>query len=104
MTDEDNNDFSIISATAENGSVVINDDGTITYTPNAGFEGTDTVTFVISDGDGGTTQGQFNVVVKAYKQVSVEHKTSGGGTLPMSLILLLFALTIIRRSYYRTYR
>ena len=104
VTDEDNNDFSIISATAENGSVVINDDGTITYTPNAGFEGTDTVTFVISDGDGGTTQGQFNVVVKAYKQVSVEHKTSGGGTLPMSLILLLFALTIIRRSYYRTYR
>ena len=104
VTDEDNNDFTIISATAENGSVVINDDGTITYTPNAGFEGTDTVTFVISDGDGGTTQGQFNVVVKAYKQVSVEHKTSGGGTLPMSLILLLFALTMIRRSYYRTYR
>ncbi|WP_462179029.1 tandem-95 repeat protein [Pseudoalteromonas gelatinilytica] len=78
VTDDDNNDFTIISASADNGTVVINDDGTITYTPNVGFDGTDTVTFIISDGDGGITQGQFNVIVKAYKQVNVQHKTSGG--------------------------
>ena len=100
VTDDDNNDFTIISASADNGTVVINDDGTITYTPNVGFDGTDTVTFIISDGDGGTTQGQFNVVVKAYKQVSVEHKTSGGA-LPLSLISLLLLLMFIRCYQYR---
>ncbi|WP_252949809.1 Ig-like domain-containing protein [Pseudoalteromonas shioyasakiensis] len=100
VTDDDNNDFTIISASADNGTVVINDDGTITYTPNVGFDGTDTVTFIISDGDGGTTQGQFNVVVKAYKQVNVEHKTSGGA-LPLSLISLLLLLMFIRCYQYR---
>lgn len=103
VTDDDNNDFTIISASADNGTVVINDDGTITYTPNVGFEGTDTVTFIISDGDGGITQGQFNVVVKAYKRVSVEHKTSGGA-LPLSLISLLLLLVLIRCYQYRARR
>ncbi len=103
VTDDDNNDFTIISASANNGVVVINDDGTLTYTPNVGFDGTDTVTFIISDGDGGTTQGQFNVVVKAYKKVIVEHKTSGGA-LPLSLISLLLLLAFIRCYQYRARR
>jgi len=68
-----------------------------------GFEGTDTVTFIISDGDGGITQGRFNVVVKAYKRVSVEHKTSGGA-LPLSLISLLLLLVLIRCYQYRARR
>ncbi|MCU0546193.1 MAG: Ig-like domain-containing protein [Oscillatoriaceae cyanobacterium Prado104] len=36
---------------AENGQVAINDDGTITYTPNANFVGTDTFAYLISDGE-----------------------------------------------------
>lgn len=37
-----------------NGSVVNNNDGTVSYTPNADFEGTDTFTYTVSDGNGGT--------------------------------------------------
>jgi gliding motility-associated-like protein len=33
----------------ENGSIEINDDGTITYTPNEGFEGTDSFTYNLCD-------------------------------------------------------
>ncbi|WP_462181916.1 Ig-like domain-containing protein [Pseudoalteromonas gelatinilytica] len=103
VTDDDNNDFTIISASADNGTVVINNNGSLTYTPNVGFDGTDTVTFIISDGDGGITQGQFNVIVKAYKQVNVQHKTSGGA-LPLNLISLLLLLMFIRCYQYRARR
>ena len=34
-----------------NGSVVLNSDGTVTYTPNSNFNGVDTFTYIISDGD-----------------------------------------------------
>ena len=37
-----------------NGTVVINPDGTVTYTPDAGFTGTDTFSYTASDGEGGT--------------------------------------------------
>ena len=36
-----------------NGTVVINADGTLTYTPNSGFEGLDSFDYVVSDGNGG---------------------------------------------------
>ena len=38
-----------------NGTVTVNPDGTFTdYTPNANFNGTDTFTYAVSDGNGGT--------------------------------------------------
>ncbi|MBY6161597.1 Hint domain-containing protein [Mameliella alba] len=37
-----------------NGSLVDNGNGTVTYTPDPGFIGTDTVDYTISDGNGGT--------------------------------------------------
>lgn len=40
--------------TPGNGSVIINADGTLTYTPNSGFTGTDSFTYTVSDGQGGT--------------------------------------------------
>ncbi|MEL7093782.1 MAG: Ig-like domain-containing protein, partial [Pseudomonadota bacterium] len=36
-----------------NGTVVINPDGTVTYTPDAGFTGVDTFTYTVDDGNGG---------------------------------------------------
>lgn len=46
-----------------NGSVVLNANGTVTYTPNAGFSGTDQFSYTISDGRGGTATGLVSVVV-----------------------------------------
>ena len=44
----------VIQASAQNGAVSINPDGTLHYVPKADFFGTDTVTYTISDGKGGT--------------------------------------------------
>jgi len=63
--DPDGDDLSVTSASAANGAVVVNPDGTITYTPNAGFNGTDTITYTISDGEGGTSTATVDVTVAA---------------------------------------
>jgi len=43
-------------AAPSNGLLVLNSDGTFTYTPNANFFGTDAFTYEITDGNGGTAQ------------------------------------------------
>ena len=43
------------------GSVVYNGDGTFTYTPTAGQEGTDSFTYTITDGDGDTSTATVTV-------------------------------------------
>ena len=64
-TDIDGDALSVVAASAANGTVVVNADGTITYTPNANFNGTDTVTYTISDGNGGTDTATVTIVVAA---------------------------------------
>ncbi|MGD1904954.1 MAG: tandem-95 repeat protein [Leptolyngbyaceae cyanobacterium] len=39
----------------QNGSVVVNADGTVGYTPNAGFSGFDSFTYTVQDNEGGTS-------------------------------------------------
>ena len=49
-----------------NGSVAITGNGTgLTYTPNANFFGTDSFTYTISDGNGGTDTATVNITVTA---------------------------------------
>jgi len=47
----------------EDGSVTINPDDTVTYTPNADFNGIDTFTYTVADGKGGSTTGTVTVTV-----------------------------------------
>jgi VCBS repeat-containing protein/CshA-type fibril repeat protein len=63
--DSDADDPISITATTPpaNGSVVVNPDGTITYTPDAGFSGTDTFTYTITDADGATDTATVTVNV-----------------------------------------
>ena len=63
--DPDGDDISVISASAPNGSVVINANGTLTYTPNANFNGADVITYTISDGEGGTDSAVYQMTVVA---------------------------------------
>ena len=54
-TDLDGDSLKVKSVTdGTNGKVTINPDGTLTYTPSAGFLGTDSFTYTVSDGNGGT--------------------------------------------------
>jgi subtilisin-like proprotein convertase family protein len=48
-----------------NGTAVINPDNTITYTPDAGFSGSDTFDYTISDGNGGTDSGTVSITVSS---------------------------------------
>ena len=64
-SDPDGDQLTITSATQpSNGSVVVNDQSTITYSPNRGFYGTDKFTYTISDSRGGTSTTTVTVSVK----------------------------------------
>jgi hypothetical protein len=63
-SDPDGDTLSVTSASnPAHGSVVVNADGTVTYTPDPGFTGTDTFTYTISDGNGGTDTATVTVNV-----------------------------------------
>ena len=62
-SDIDGDTLTVTSASASNGTVVILGDGTVRYTPNANFTGADTITYAISDGNGGTSSATVSVIV-----------------------------------------
>ncbi len=66
-SDVDGDSLSVIEvSTPSNGSVAITGAGTtVTYTPNSSFHGSDSFTYVASDGNGGTDTGTVNVTVTA---------------------------------------
>jgi hypothetical protein len=77
-SDPDGDALTVSSVTqGANGSVVINLGQTVTYTPNAGFYGTDTFTYTASDGKGGMDT--------ATVTVTVERKTVHVASIDMSL-------------------
>ncbi|MBL0282782.1 MAG: retention module-containing protein [Zoogloea sp.] len=62
-TDPDADTLAVTNASAANGQVTINTDGTLRYVPNPDFNGTDTVTYTISDGNGGTSTATVTINV-----------------------------------------
>jgi len=64
-TDKDGDSLSVTDVTqGGNGSVAINSDNTIIYTPNANFYGNDSFTYTVCDGKGGTDKATVKVRVK----------------------------------------
>ena len=64
-TDKDGDSLSVTAVTqGRNGSVGINTDNTLSYTPNANFSGNDSFTYTVCDGKGGTDKATVNVRVK----------------------------------------
>ncbi len=62
--DQDGDPISIVGINQPaNGSVVDNQDGTLTYTPNTGFDGTDGFTYTLSDGTGGRDTANVSITV-----------------------------------------
>ncbi len=57
------------TTTPANGSVTINADDTVTYTPNADFNGSDSFIYTISDGNGGTAIATVNITVNPVNDV-----------------------------------
>ncbi len=65
-TDIDNDTLTVTAVSqGTNGSVTINSDGTMSYSPNANFYGSDLFTYTISDDKALTDTAKVNVTVKA---------------------------------------
>ncbi|MCE8529008.1 tandem-95 repeat protein [Ruegeria pomeroyi] len=58
-----------------NGSVVVNADNTLSYTPDANFNGTDTFTYTVSDGNGGADTATVTVTVTGVNDAPVVAST-----------------------------
>ncbi|TDL30254.1 tandem-95 repeat protein, partial [Jeotgalibacillus sp. S-D1] len=61
---------------AANGSVVVNADGSYSYTPNKDFFGTDSFTYTISDGKGGVITQKASVTVQGVNDAPVSTNTA----------------------------
>ena len=72
-SDPDGDDFSIIFLTSPaNGTVEDNGDGTVTYTPDAGFFGVDTFEYDIADSSGGSDTGLVTVSVEQDERIDTD--------------------------------
>ncbi|KIN69800.1 putative hemagglutinin/hemolysin-related protein [Sulfitobacter donghicola DSW-25 = KCTC 12864 = JCM 14565] len=65
-SDPDGDPLIITSATSDNGDVVINDDGTITFTPDDGYTGPADVSYTVSDGNGGEASANVAVTIPCF--------------------------------------
>ena len=62
--DPDGDPLEVVGVTqGVNGEVALNDDGTVTYTPAEGFDGTDSFTYTVDDDHGGQATGTVTVTV-----------------------------------------
>lgn len=62
-SDPDGDPLTVTGATAPNGTVTINPDNTLTYSPDPDFNGPDEITYTVDDGNGGTATGTVAVTV-----------------------------------------
>ncbi|MCP3674919.1 MAG: hypothetical protein GY829_10685, partial [Gammaproteobacteria bacterium] len=96
--DADGDDIEIVSAIANFGSVVIETDGTLTYTPIDDHIGFDTIIYSVSDGNNGVDSAIINVTIVAVEQyenvVTVTHSKSGGSGSVELLTLILLPLRL----------
>lgn len=75
---------------ANNGTLILNTDGTFTYTPNENFHGVDSFVYEVTDGNGGTAQATVNITVDSVADTPVAnadtYNVSEDGSLSATLI------------------
>lgn len=76
-----------IIPSAASGTVVINGNNTVTYTPALNFSGTDTFTYTIGDGDGGTATALVTITVDAVNDAPVSNVPGPQSTSPNSTLI-----------------
>ncbi|MCA9217525.1 MAG: tandem-95 repeat protein [Planctomycetales bacterium] len=81
----------VIARGAENGQVVLNADGSLTYTPNADYLGADSFAYSVTDGDATTGPVEVSVVVAPLDQqivINEVHYDPPDNTVPEEFIEL----------------
>jgi Ca2+-binding RTX toxin-like protein len=87
-TDVDGDTLTILGTpTTANGTVTVNADGTLTYTPPNGFSGSSTITYEVSDGNGGsaTSTVTVNVGVGPVRD-GIVNGTGGGDLIDLTYV------------------
>ena len=69
-----------VTASADNGTVVVNNDGTITYTPDSNYSGADTITVTATDNDGSTVVQSSSITVNAVADAPIISASIENGT------------------------
>jgi hypothetical protein len=64
-SDPDGDTLLVSLATAQNGSVNIENDQSLTYSPDNAFSGQDSISYEVSDGNGGNTTGIVEIIVSS---------------------------------------
>ncbi len=64
-SDNDGDSLSITGATSTQGNALINSDHSITFIPNSNFHGTASITYTLSDGQGGLSTATVSISVNA---------------------------------------
>ena len=76
VTDPDNDVVTVQNVSANNGSVVINTDQTVTYTPFANFNGTEQITYTVKDELGATFTRTEQITINAVNDLPVAPSSS----------------------------
>jgi len=79
-----------------NGTVIVNLDGSYTYTPNTGFTGTDIFTYVVTDEYGETETATVTITVKAVPLLA-STGFSQSSLFVLSLTLAFTGMVLVRR-------
>jgi len=74
--DPDDDPLTVTSATSNQGTVAINPDGTLDFTPNQNFNGPATITYTITDGNGGTSSATVAINVNPVNDAPVANDAS----------------------------
>ncbi|WP_311567953.1 tandem-95 repeat protein [Photobacterium arenosum] len=94
-TDADGDSLTVVAAVANRGSVTINTDQSLTFTPEAGYEGESIITYHIQDATGLEASAQARVTTTLSEGMVVKNRA--GGTVTALMLVLLGGLGVMRR-------
>ena len=86
-SDPDGNTLTVTADTGPtNGSLVLNSDGSFTFTPDPDFHGTDSFTYIVDDGNGGTDTATVEITVNSVIDAVIDVKPGNGDAIdPINL-------------------
>ncbi|NAX48783.1 tandem-95 repeat protein [Photobacterium halotolerans] len=94
-TDADGDSLTVVSAVANRGSVTINTDQSLTFMPEAGYEGESIITYHIQDATGLEASAQARVTTTLSEGMVVKNRA--GGAVTVLMLVLLGGLGVMRR-------
>ncbi|MEQ1731420.1 MAG: VCBS domain-containing protein, partial [Vicinamibacterales bacterium] len=71
VTDPDNDPLTLTAVSALHGAAIINLDGTVTYTPDANYNGPDALSYSVSDGRSGAATGTVAISIAPVNDAAV---------------------------------